>query len=119
MSDRYLPVATFASVQEARMAVNLLAAAGITAMLEGEQTGSVFAGLTGMGDQIRVLVPADDAPRAASLVADAQGGTLDDDWEDQAEQTAVCTLCGEALVESDVVCPACRTPRDGIIAKRL
>ncbi|MGL4549846.1 MAG: putative signal transducing protein [Gemmataceae bacterium] len=116
MSDRYLPVATFALLQEAKMAVNLLAAAGIGAMLEGEQTGSVFAGLTGMGDQIRVLVPADDAARAAALVADAQGGTLDDSWEDEAERTAVCTICGGALAEGDAACPACQSPRDGIRA---
>jgi hypothetical protein len=117
MSDRYLPVATFAFVQEARIAANMLAAHGIKAMVEGEEVGTLFAGNYGIGDQIRILVPADDAPRAAALVAEAQG-TLESGWEDEAEQTAVCALCGEALADADAACPACRTPRDGITAQR-
>jgi hypothetical protein len=116
MSDRYLPVATFAFVPEARIAVNMLVANGIKAILEGEEVGTLFAGNFGIGDQVRLLVPADDAPRAAALVAEAQGA-LEAGWEEEAVQTAVCALCGEALVDADTVCPACRSPRDGITAQ--
>lgn len=116
MNDRTIVVATFAQIQEARMAAHLLIAENIPAILEGEEIGNVLSGLP-IGDQIRLLVPELDAPRASGLVAEAQSGTLADDWEDEAERVPVCTICGEALVEADARCPACHSPRDGIRVK--
>lgn len=118
MSDRHLPVATFALLAEAQLAATLLENEGIAATIEGGEVGTVWGGITGLGDQIRVLVAADDAPRAAALIAEAQGHThLPDDWEDEAEATAVCSLCGAELGEGETVCHSCQTPRDAIMSK--
>src|SRR5262249_11235975 len=90
MSDRFVVVASCALAPEAQLAVNLLESAGIEAMLDGEIVGGVFAGMSALGDQLRVRVRAGDAARAASLLAEAQArAQLPGDWEDGAETTVV------------------------------
>jgi hypothetical protein len=115
MSDRFVVVATFALAPEAQLAVNLLESAGIEAMLEGDNVGGAFPGMSAWGDPLQVLVRAEDAQRATRLIAEAQAQVhLPGDWEDRAETTAVCSLCGGPVPEGAAECPACRTPRDAI-----
>jgi hypothetical protein len=115
MSDQFVVVATYALAPEAQLAVNLLESAGIEAMLDGDYVGGAFAGMSALGDQLRVRVRAGDAPRATSLLAQAQAHVeLIDDWEDRAEAVPTCSLCGNLIPEGFAECPACRTPRDAI-----
>ncbi len=113
MPDQLITVANYFLAYEADLARNLLESEGIRAFVNGNMTGSLLP--TG---EIQLQVSAADAPRAAAiLAAQAAEASLDDDWEDQAEQGAglwTCSLCGEPVANGMTVCHACQTPRDAI-----
>jgi hypothetical protein len=115
-NHRTVVVGSFGSAIEADLARNLLEREGISCLVDDADAKNIF-GMARLNISINLAVRAEDAPRAAALLAEAEmNATLDDDWESIAEQTAVCTLCGEPLLSEEVVCSGCSTPRDGIRA---
>ncbi len=113
-NDRFIPVATFRCVSEAHLAKHMLEAEGIASLIEGIEAGGTLNGL-GLSDHIRVHVLAQNAGRAALLLADVQSrAELPADWEDEAERGHVCSLCGEPVEEAVMSCPMCKTPYDAI-----
>jgi hypothetical protein len=110
MPDRFVTVGTFTLAYEAELARNLLEAEGIRAILGGEIAGGMLP--TG---EIQLQVPDRDAARATGVLAAQAAGTLDEDWEEQAEAGVwTCSICGEPVAEDTAVCHSCRTPRDAI-----
>ena len=112
--DRTIVIARYRTNVEAHLALNLLLREGIPCFL-GNELGNSFFGASPIENHVTLNVEEADAARATALLAEVEmNATLDDDWESIAEQTAVCTLCGEPLESEDVACSSCDTPRDGI-----
>jgi hypothetical protein len=112
--DRTTVVGNFGSAIEADLARNLLEREGIPCLLDDADAKNIF-GIARLNISIQLSVPVEDAARATALLVEAElNATLDDDWESIAEQTAVCTLCGEPLLSEEVVCSTCSAPRDGV-----
>jgi hypothetical protein len=113
-NQRLVRVASYGSAHEASLAQNLLEREGIRSLMDDGDTQNLW-GMARLNIGINLRVQAKDAARASALLAAAElAQELDEDWEDQAESTAVCTLCGEPLLEADLECSACATPREGI-----
>ncbi len=109
MADRLVTVATYSLSTEAQLARNMLEAEGIQAILSGELATTLQIGQVA---QIRLEVRAEDAGRAAALLAEV---ALEKDWEERAAgDTWACGVCGDAVAEGVAVCPTCATPRDAI-----
>ncbi len=118
MADKFVTVKTFSLALEAQLAKNLLQTEGIESFLTGEFSADVLLANPALGDQVRLQVHERDAQRAAGILA-AHEASLDDDWEDRAENADVwvCSLCGSPVSNSLPVCYACETPREGIRAE--
>jgi hypothetical protein len=114
MPDQLVTVARYFLAYEADLARNMLESEGIRAFVNGHVTG----GLLPTGE-IQLQVAANDAPRAAALLAAQAAAALDDNWEERAESGAgvwKCSLCGEPVPEQATACRSCGTPRDAIRA---
>jgi hypothetical protein len=111
--ERLVIMGHYADPIEAELAANFVRRAGIRAMVVGDSTMPGF-GMASSPGHVVLTVPSADAPRASAVLAEVEAASLGVDWEDEAEATAVCTLCGGPLTEADGDCPACRTPRDAI-----
>jgi hypothetical protein len=117
VADKYVIVAKFTFPYEGELAKNLLQNEGIESFLSGELSADA---LSAISDQVLLQVHEQDAQRAASILA-AHQASLDDDWEERAEQGPdvwVCSLCGAPVSNSLSVCVGCQTPREGIRADR-
>lgn len=116
MADQFITVATFNRTFEAQMAKNLLENEGIDAIMGGAFASDMLFGSLAVGDQIVLQVRADDAQRAAGILAVAAAeARLDDDWEEQTESGVwICSLCGEPISNRLSICYSCQTPKDSI-----
>jgi hypothetical protein len=120
MSDRFVTIASYAWPPEAQLAKNLLESEGIAAFLAGEEAATTLTRLAGPASEVRLQVREEDAPRAVSLLAAASAeGSLDEDWEAQAERDwRACPVCGTALPTGQTRCPDCGTADDRITTGR-
>lgn len=110
---RTVVVGKYQSTIEANLARNFLESEGIPCFLGDELSKQSLNWYSFV--RVTLYVDEADAARATALLAEVEmNATLDDDWESIAEQTAVCTLCGEPLLSEEVVCSTCSTPRDGV-----
>ena len=73
MSGRLVPVAEYATRDEAEIVQGLLASAGIESTLSADDAGGAFPFVLSGGAQ--VLVDEDDAEAASKLIATGPGGT--------------------------------------------
>lgn len=118
MAEPFVTVATFHRTAEAQLAKNLLESEGIPSILSGDLTADMLPfGQAGGGDQITLQVGANDAQRAAGLLAEVAAAKVDDNWEEEAESGSdvwICSICGEPISNRLSMCYACQTPREGI-----
>jgi hypothetical protein len=90
MGERLVAVSSFWSVPEAHVARNQLEAAGIRAVLQGEEGVSAL-GVGNLSGGVKVLVRGQDVKRALSVLAEASEGlekALEGDaWEEGSHDT--------------------------------
>src|SRR5438105_1459144 len=78
----YVTVAKYSVALEAQLAKSLLETEDIPAQVTGDLAATMI-GISSLGQQVHVQVPAEDAERAATLLASHFAkAQLDEDWQE-------------------------------------
>lgn len=116
MDDRLVQIGKFGLPAEAHLAKSLLENEGIAAHVESQEGDSLLGlALSGTGG-VALYVRAEDANRAAVLLAEAQSGGRDPEDEDpfRAGRLWLCRVCDTPVDADRGRCPECDSPRTDI-----
>jgi len=117
MPDHLTIVAKYGTPEEAHLIRNRLESSGIRAFLDGEVTSGWAWHFANALGGVKVLVPDQDAERAAAILDefDEEAGDEADAWDARraAALTWTCPGCGSEVEVDLDVCPACGVAADG------
>ena len=116
MSDKIIPVAEFATLAEAHLALELLRKNSIKGFVSDDTTNPVNFSLFGRmahAPGIKLHVSEAQAAQARQVLQSRARQKPVKGWEKQAEEVEgwLCHLCGTYNEEDGASCPACGEPR--------
>jgi hypothetical protein len=118
MAEDHVEVYEGADSHEAHFVRNLLADAGIAAIVVGDAADAAVGDRTPFSSPPKVWVPPSDVERARPIIAEyqrhlierAESGTESEDAAGDAASEPFCYHCGSPVSAGQTPCPACGEP---------